>query len=90
MLANYSRIRLMSHRYQDEGVSIGTIGYIIETYDDGAYEVEFSASNGITIAQLVLEEHEIQLAELPIHNKNISAGAGLQPAPQRLSAGAGL
>jgi len=80
MLANYSRIRLMSHHYQDEGVSIGAIGYIIETYDDNAYEVEFSASDGITIAQLVLEEHEIQLAELPIHKENEFSIAATKPA----------
>ncbi|OQY51615.1 MAG: hypothetical protein DRR08_05375 [Candidatus Parabeggiatoa sp. nov. 2] len=65
MLANYTRIRLISSRYQEEGLSKGAIGYIIETYDDGAYEVEFSAPDGTTIAQLVLEEDEIQRAELP-------------------------
>jgi hypothetical protein len=49
----------MTNRYKDEGVSVGAIGYIIETYNDGAYEVEFSTKDGTTIAQLVLEEHEI-------------------------------
>jgi len=68
MLTNYSRIRIMTSRYEaSAGISRGAIGYIIETYNDGAYEVEFSATNGITIAQLILKENEIQLAELPTH-----------------------
>jgi len=72
MLANYSRIRLMTSRHETSaGVSSGAIGYIIETYNDGAYEVEFSATDGTTIAQLVLEENEIQLAELPTHQQPV-------------------
>ncbi len=64
MLNNYSRIRLISDNYKDEGVPENSIGYIIETYDDGAYEVEFSEPDGTTIALLVLRESELELAEL--------------------------
>jgi hypothetical protein len=60
MFKNYSRVCLLSNRY--ENVPKGSIGYIIETYDDGAYEVEFSDPNGITTGLLALKESEIQLA----------------------------
>ncbi len=64
MLSNYSRIRLISDNYKDEGVPENSVGYIIETYDDGAYEVEFSEPDGTTIALLALKESELELAEL--------------------------
>ena len=60
-IENYSRVRLLVDHYQ--GVTAGAIGYIIEVYDDGAYEVEFSNSNGITEAQVVVQENEIQIDE---------------------------
>jgi cell shape-determining protein MreC len=62
-LENYSRVVLLTDRHQDQGVKIGAIGYIIEIYDDGNYEVEFSDSDGFTIAQLVLRSDEVELAE---------------------------
>ncbi len=64
MLNNYSRIRLISDNYKDEGVPENSVGYIIETYDYGAYEVEFSEQDGTTTALLVLKESELELAEL--------------------------
>jgi hypothetical protein len=40
------------------------IGYVIEVYEDGNYEVEFSDSaTGATLAQLVLNESELALAD---------------------------
>jgi hypothetical protein len=60
---NYSRVILMTDRYRDEGVSTGSTGYIIETYDNGNYyKIEFSNPDGITIAQIVVQPHEIQPA----------------------------
>lgn len=65
MLKNYTRVRLLTDDYEKEGVSGGAVGYVIETYDDGAYEVEFSDSGGTTLALLTLEESELESAELP-------------------------
>lgn len=63
-LENYSRVVLLTDRYQDLGVTVGAIGYIIEIYDDGAaYEVEFSEDDGITIALFSVKADEIGLAE---------------------------
>jgi hypothetical protein len=62
---NYSRVVLLTNRYEDEGVKTGDIGYIIEVYDDGKYEIEISdRKTGITIAQIVVREDEIALREL--------------------------
>jgi hypothetical protein len=60
---NYSRAVLLTNKYQSERVSTGDIGYIIEVYDDVRYQVEFSDSKGITIAQLVVQEDEITPSE---------------------------
>lgn len=66
MIENYSRVRLLTDKYQPEGAARGDIGYIIETYPDGAYEVEFSDTNGITFAQIVARLEELQPAESAI------------------------
>ena len=58
MIKNYTRIKLTTNKYEHEGVYVGMLGYIIELYHDGKYEVEFSDTNGITVAQLVLDESD--------------------------------
>jgi hypothetical protein len=63
MLANYSRVRLVTDRFRSEGLDYGAVGYIIEVYGDGAYEVEFSDNSGITIAQIVARAGELELWE---------------------------
>jgi hypothetical protein len=60
-LQEYTRVRLLSDAYQGERLKPGAMGYIIEVYSD-AYEVEFSDSQGNTIAQLVLREEEVESA----------------------------
>lgn len=70
----YARVRLLVD-HDDEGVKAGAIGYIIEVYDDGAYEVEFSDRNGITVAQVVLRENALQLDE-PNPNEAIDSARG--------------
>lgn len=63
-MKQYSRVRLVTDRFKEEGVKKGNIGYIIEKYDDGNYEVEFSdGTTGITIAQIVVKDNDIELAE---------------------------
>jgi hypothetical protein len=88
MLNNYSRIRLISPHYESEGVPRGSIGYLIETYPDGAYEVEFSAPDGTTIAQLVLNDAEVQLAEWPLPVKEVRPL--FTSATQRITEGQGI
>ncbi len=89
MLNNYSRIRLTTPHYESEGVPLGSIGYLIETYSDGgAYEVEFSAPDGTTIAQLVLNDSEVPLAELPVPVKD--GRVLFTSATQRIAEGQGI
>jgi hypothetical protein len=58
----YDRVRLCSNSYNDEGAKFGDIGYIIECYDDGMVEVEFShPENGITFAQIVVSRNELEV-----------------------------
>ena len=63
MLSNYSQIRLSTEKYKSEGIEIGAIGYIIETYGEDAYEVEFSDENGITIGLIVAHGSELEVCE---------------------------
>ena len=63
MMDNYSRVKLTTNNYSSEGAHAGDIGCIIEVYRDGAYEVEFSDANGISFAQIVAQEAELQFDE---------------------------
>ena len=55
MLPQYSRVRLVDDKYVKDGASEGALGYVIEVYEDGSYEVEFSdPERGCTFAQLVV------------------------------------
>ena len=63
MLENYTRVRLQTDKYQAEGASKGTLGYIVEVYPPDAYEVEFSDRDGTTFAQIVAQGDELQSDE---------------------------
>ena len=71
----YSRIILTSDRYTDAGARPGAIGYVIETYPDNTYEVEFSNPEGITYAQIVAKESELKAAPLPPGPASTTAGS---------------
>ncbi len=76
MLKNYSRVRLQTEKYKSLGAYLFDVGYIIEVYPDGDYEVEFSDTNGLTTAQIVVREEDLQLAEgiyeTSAHEKSVS------------------
>ena len=63
MLENYTRVRLETDKYQEEGASQGDLGYVIEVYPGGNYEVEFSRPDGTTFAQITAKESDIQQDE---------------------------
>jgi hypothetical protein len=63
-MKEYSRVKLTTNKYIDEGIGIGAIGYIIDVYPDNKYEVEFSnRETGETIAQIVAHEDDLELNE---------------------------
>lgn len=65
-LGPYDRVRVTTDRLRGEGVPLGSVGYIIETYPDGAFEVEVSdPSTGATLALVVATPGELERAEQP-------------------------
>jgi hypothetical protein len=60
-LKPYSQVELVTDHYQGRGVPLGAIGTILEVYDDGDYEVEFSHSDGTTIAWFAVSQNEVKL-----------------------------
>jgi hypothetical protein len=60
MIAQYTPVRITTDRYAEEGVPEGTVGYVIEVYEGGYCEVEFSdPETGISFAQLVVAPAEL-------------------------------
>jgi RHS repeat-associated protein len=59
----YTQVRLVTNKYWNEGANHGMIGYIIEIHAEGVYEVEFSDSEGVTLAQIVVKEEDIEVYE---------------------------
>jgi hypothetical protein len=59
----YSRVRYVGLVNTQEQIHLGDIGYIIEDYGDGNYEVEFSNFDGTTKAQVVIAERDLELSE---------------------------
>jgi hypothetical protein len=59
LLANLTVVRLLTDRYHDAGVARGSVGTIVDVYDD-AYEVEFSREDGTTIAWFAVERDEVE------------------------------
>ena len=59
----YSRVKVITDRFGCEGVKNGDLGFVIEVYEDGDYEAEFSNVNGITTAQIVATEQDLASAE---------------------------
>lgn len=80
MIANYSRVKLLTNNHVTEGASEGNTGYVIEVYDD-AYEVEFSDANGITFAQIVAREEELRV----INEEPFASFSSGDPQRKRLS-----
>lgn len=63
-MRKYNRVKLITDKYISEGVKCGDGGFIIEEYDDGNFEVEFSnPQSGITIALVVACPQELELIE---------------------------
>jgi hypothetical protein len=59
----YCRVKLLTDRFASEGVKSGDVGFVIEVYENGDYEVEFSDAGGATTAQIVANETDLASAE---------------------------
>ena len=76
-LPNFSRVKILTDKFQNRGVYAGDVGYIIEVYDENNYEVEVSDANGITIALFAAKTDEIQL--LPESDTEQERGSATPP-----------
>ncbi|WP_084144980.1 DUF4926 domain-containing protein [Amycolatopsis jejuensis] len=63
MIKQYQKVRVLTDDFSGEGVHAGDVGYVIECYPGGRYEVEVSGAGGITVAQFVAEEKDIEVAD---------------------------
>lgn len=54
----FERVEFVGDQHPE--LSKGDIGYVIEDYGDGNYEVEFSNRDGSTRAQVVLSERDLR------------------------------
>ena len=59
----YDRVKLLTDKYLSENVKTGSIGYIVEDYGDGNYEVEFSDPNGNTVAIFAIPKADLEIDE---------------------------
>lgn len=59
-LEPYFLVELLTNHYQERGISAGAIGTILEVYEDGAYEIEFSRQDGSTIAWFAVPQDEVK------------------------------
>jgi uncharacterized protein DUF4926 len=60
----YSKVRITTNRFDKEGVSAGTVGWVIEIHEDSAgpaYEVEVMDNDGHTLALIVPRPDELEL-----------------------------
>ena len=62
----YSRVVLSTDRHASAGARRGAVGYVVETYADNTYEVEFSNPDGTTYAQIVAKGPDLKAAPLEL------------------------
>ncbi len=61
MLERYSRVQIVTDRYRSDGVPCGTVGIILDVYDNEAYEVEFFDDDGTSITFFSVQRDEVKL-----------------------------
>lgn len=56
----YDKVKFTGFGGEEGPVKTGDIGYVIEDYQDGNFEVEFSTPDGISFAQEVISERFLE------------------------------
>ncbi len=68
-------VRILTDRYRLQGVEAGATGFVVEVWEDDAYEVEVSnPATGETIALLTLPASDIEVVEQPDMPSRARAG----------------
>jgi hypothetical protein len=74
-IKEHDRVVLTSD-LRSEGLKAGDVGTVVHIYPDGlAYEVEFTALNGDTVAVATVETSQVR----PVHEREITHARELQP-----------
>ena len=58
----YAKVRFVNDRLESKGAPRGTVGYVVEVYED-AYEIEVSDASGCTIFLGSVPDVDLELAE---------------------------
>jgi hypothetical protein len=58
----YNRVRYVGLANDQDRIHPGEIGYVIEDYGDGNFEVEFSYLDGTTRTQAVIAGSDLELS----------------------------
>ena len=61
-VAQYDAVRITTNRLADEGAPVGTVGFVLEIYEDGNFEVEVCNPDGSTAALVVASPGEVEPA----------------------------
>ncbi|WP_214402031.1 DUF4926 domain-containing protein [Pseudonocardia lacus] len=62
MIRLLDTVRLTTDRYATDGARRGDIGCVVEIYDDGAFEIEFSDDDGVAPALFAAQPDEVEPA----------------------------
>ncbi|MFC4775741.1 DUF4926 domain-containing protein [Paenibacillus sp. GCM10023252] len=61
-MKQFDKVKLVSESFNNYGVNIGSIGYILDIFPDGNLDVEFSDSeSGETIAIIILSPVHVEI-----------------------------
>lgn len=59
----YAKVKYVGDGLDQAGLAMGDVGYVIEDYEDGNYEVEFSNPDGSTRVQTVIAEDKLSAVD---------------------------
>ena len=62
-MQKYQRIMMINNKYSLDGILKGSIGYILEIYDQNFCEIEFSNSDGSTIAVQAINKDDFVVVD---------------------------
>lgn len=65
-LPQFASVRMLNDDHLQDGVARGAVGVILDVYEDGDYEVEFSREDGSTIAWFAVGPEEVELAKVTV------------------------
>ncbi len=65
-MEQFQKVRLLTDKYfEKNGIRKGDLGFTLEDYNDGNFEVEFSNStNGYTKALFAIPGNELEVVEI--------------------------